>query len=536
MNFDAYARRQAQVLFDAFADRLVKDLAKAASQEAQALAAQARQQAEQAGEAALAAARADGEARLAAAQAMNAGLLESLEAAKEEVRTTQAAAQEEVRVARAAAQEELLAAQTAAQEELGAAQTAAQEEVRAAREETRTAQEETRAARKDTQAAHQELRAAQEQALAAQAAAQEEVGAAQTAAQEEARITQAAAQEEIARMRAELEAQLEEREQALRAAREDARLANEALEDVRQESTFARIEADTCRQDREMVVERVGAALSAIDRAASPTDILETLLEPLAHEFARVAVFLVGPTSLTGWRGRGLDSTTDITKLVILRSNDSPLTRAVTQRKRLFVTATAKKPLTGLLGTSDPVKHVVALPVLAGEQVIGVAYAEDLGFSPTLSTFPGVACKIAEMLIDHAMLRLTTKRAAAAHSPLPPAEQPDAFSPARQARRLKVQKGIDVTLDGAESSLVDLSSIGAQILSPLAMPPNRLVKMTLRTKDASLACKGRVIWARFEQPRGTAAARYRVGVKFTDIEEKALEGLMKRHGIAEATG
>ena len=148
--------------------------------------------------------------------------------------------------------------------------------------------------------------------------------------------------------------------------------------------------------------------------------------------------------------------------------------------------------------------RAVALPVLAGEQVIAVAYAEDVDATGTLqepaTAFPGVACKIAEMLIDHAMLRLTTKRAAPARPAAPHEAQPAAYSPARQARRLKVQKGIDVTLDGAESSLVDLSSIGAQILSPLAMPPNRMVKMTLRTKDAALACKGRVMWARFEQP------------------------------------
>lgn len=475
MNFDAYARRQAHALFDTLADRLVKDLAQAASEEAQASAAQARQDAEQAAETALAAARAEGEARLASAQAMNAGLLETLEAVREEVRTTQAAAQEEVR--------------------------------------------------------------------STQAAAQEEVRSTQAAAQEELRAAQSAAQAEIARVRAELETRLDEREQALQAARQDARLAEEALESARQESAFARIEAEACRQDRELVVDRVRAALAAIDRATGPGEILETLIEPLEHEFSRAAVFMVGPSSLTGWRARGLDPATDITKLVILRANNSPLTRAVTERKRLLVTATPNEPLSGVLGMSDHVRHAVALPVLAGGQVIAVAYAEDIDTASSSTTFqeppkpfPSVACKVTEMLIDHAMLRLTTKRATADHAGVAGAAQPEAYSPARQARRLKVQNGIDVTLDGAEGSLVDLSSIGAQILSPLAMPPNRLVKMTLRTRDAALACRGRVIWARFEQPRGAAAARYRVGVKFTDVNAKALDGLMSRHGIAEATG
>jgi hypothetical protein len=480
LSFDVYARRQAQVLFDALADSLVKDLSNAAGEEARAAAAQARQEAEQAAESVLAAARAEGDARLEAAQAVNAGLLDNVEAAREEART-QTAAHDELRTMHAAAQEAGRATQAAAEEELRTTRAEAKERVRA---------------------------------------------------------TQAAAQAEIARVRAELETRIEEGEQALHAARHDASLAGEAGEGARQEAKVARSEADAFRLDRALVIDRVGAALSAIDRATTPGDILETLLEPLGHEFARAAVFLVGPASLNGWRARGLDAATDVTRLVMPRSEDSPLTRALTQRKPLYVTATPAEPLAGLLGTSDVVTRAVALPVLAGEQVIAVAYAEDVD-SPSavqgpLTSFPGAACKIVEMLIDHAMLRLTTRRATPAHAAAPSETQPAVYSPARQARRLKVQKGIDVTLDGADSSLVDLSSIGAQILSPLAMPPNRMVKMTLRTKDAALACKGRVMWARFEQPSRTAAARYRVGVKFTDIEAKALEGLMARHGIAEA--
>ena len=466
MLFDAYARRQAQVLFDAFADRLVKDLSSAAKEEASASAAQARREAQEAAEAELAAARADGEARLAAVQAMNAGLLESVEAAREEVRTTQAAAQEQMRTTQAAAQEDV-------------------------------------------------------------------------------RSTQAAAQAEIDRTRAELQARLDEQEQALHAARQEARVASKALEEARREAGFARVEADRCHQDRDVVVDRVGAALSAIDRATSPSDILDTLLEPLAADFTRAAVFLVSSSTLNGWRARGQDAPTDMAKLVMPRSGDSVMARAVAERKRLFVTATAGEPVVGLMG--QPVARAAALPVLAGDQVIAVAYAEDADVSSPPSTpFPGAACKIVEMLIDHATLRLTTKRQPSSRPPAqtgqngdrsafaPQNAQPAVYSQARQARRLKVQEGIDVTMDGAESDLVDLSSIGAQILSPLALPPNRLVRMTLRTGDAALACKGRVMWAQFEQGRGKAAPRYRVGVKFTDIEPKAVEALLTRHGIAGA--
>jgi hypothetical protein len=107
------------------------------------------------------------------------------------------------------------------------------------------------------------------------------------------------------------------------------------------------------------------------------------------------------------------------------------------------------------------------------------------------------------------------------------------YSPARQARRLRIREGIEVTLDGANSSLVDMSTIGAQVLSPLALRPNRVVKMTLRGDESNLTCKVRVMWARFEQPQDKAAAQYRVGVKFTDLEPKAIDGFMASHGIEE---
>jgi hypothetical protein len=46
--------------------------------------------------------------------------------------------------------------------------------------------------------------------------------------------------------------------------------------------------------------------------------------------------------------------------------------------------------------------------VISGGKVIAVAYAEDAESSSRI--FPGIGCKIAEILIDHASRRLTTKR------------------------------------------------------------------------------------------------------------------------------
>jgi hypothetical protein len=81
---------------------------------------------------------------------------------------------------------------------------------------------------------------------------------------------------------------------------------------------------------------------------------------------------------------------------------------------------------------------------------------------------------------------------------------------------------------------VDVSTSGAQILSPVAMKPNRTLRMLLRAGEQALTCKARVIWARFEQPRGAAAARYRVGVKFTEVEPDAIDEFIQQ-GLVLAT-
>jgi hypothetical protein len=308
---------------------------------------------------------------------------------------------------------------------------------------------------------------------------------------------------------------------------------------ARQTASLSKVEADARRQDRELALDRFGVALRTIDRATSPKDIFDALLEPLAHDFAKTAVFLVGTAGLKGWRARGLAATNDITKLVIPRGSDTLLTRAVNTRKRAQASAHGDEPPVALWGGA--VANAVALPIQAGDEIIAVAYAEDAEETSSQA----VGRKIAEMLIKHAALRLTTKGKAPSQAAasvgtghMPSSDEGNLesaeYSIQRQARRLKMQEGIEATLDGSPTSLVDMSTIGVQVLSPLALRPNRIVKMALRGGESELTCKVRVMWARFEQPQGGAAAQYRVGVKFTDLEPKAIEAFMARHGIEPA--
>ena len=518
MSFDTNARRQAKELFDALMDRLVKDLSAAAHEET---------------EAAVAVVRKEATASIAAAEkeADN-----TVAATRKEADASLAAARKEADAALAAVRKEAENSVAAARKEAAAAaRTEADALVAKARLESEKAAEAQVAAAR----AEGEARLAAAQAM--NAGLMESIeGARQEVKTFEARVQHLEQERaEILRSRDEVRAALEAETGRTHELAESVENAVQEANLAKQASSLARVEADARRQDRELALDRIGSALRSIDRATGPSEILDALLEPLAHDYAKAAMFLVGAAGLTGWRARGLAATSDITKLVIPRTGDSVPARAVATRSRVQVTANGSDSPIGLWGS--PVAGAVALPIHAGDRVIAVVYAEDTEENSSHN----IGRKITEMLIKHAALRLTTKGKA---SPQAVAGTPAkgntevtgeeraehvVYSPARQARRLRIREGIEVTLDGANSSLVDMSTIGAQVLSPLALRPNRVVKMTLRGDESALTCKVRVMWARFEQPQGKAAAQYRVGVKFTDLEPKAVDGFMASHGIEE---
>jgi hypothetical protein len=527
MSFDTNARRQAKELFDALMDRLVKDLSTAAHEETEAAVTAVRKEAD----AAVAAAEKEADATVAATR-KDADV--TMAAARKEAEATIAAARTGTEAAAATARTEaeaaVAAARTKAEAAVFAARTEADERVTQARLETEKVAE----SQLTTARAEGEARLAAAQAM--NAGLMESIEAARQEVKNfETRLHQLEEERtELLRARDKVAPAVEALEGETRRANELADSLENAVQETnmaRQAASLARVEADARRQDRELALDRIGAALRSMDRATTPSEILDVLLEPLAHDFAKAAVFLVSAAGFTGWRARGLPASSDITKLV----------RALTTRTRVQVTANGGEPPIGLWG--NPVAGAVALPIHAGDGVIGVAYAEDTEETSSHN----VGRKITEMLIKHAAVRLTTRgkaapqaapgaRTAGLTAPIAEGNRESAeYSPARQARRIKMRADIEVTLDGSASSLVDMSSLGAQVVSPLALRPNRVVKMTLKGAESALGCKVRVMWARFEQPHGTAAAQYRVGVKFTDLEPKAVDGFMASHGIEATT-
>jgi len=106
-------------------------------------------------------------------------------------------------------------------------------------------------------------------------------------------------------------------------------------------------------------------------------------------------------------------------------------------------------------------------------------------------------------------------------------KKPLQFSqPARDAVRVRIRRGTHLSVDGIPGDLVDLSLGGAQAVLRQMVKPNQLVRMVLPTPTGQLVCKARIVWVVYEQP-GTSLSVYRMGVKFTDIDAKAVEDFMR---------
>lgn len=117
-----------------------------------------------------------------------------------------------------------------------------------------------------------------------------------------------------------------------------------------------------------------------------------------------------------------------------------------------------------------------------------------------------------------------------AATPVSARKKPLPFSAqARDAKRVKIRRGTHVSVDGIPGELVDLSVGGAQAVLRQMVKPNQLVRLIFPTAAGQLICKGRIVWVLYEQP-GTSLSVYRFGVKFTEVDLRAVEDFMQDFG------
>ena len=144
------------------------------------------------------------------------------------------------------------------------------------------------------------------------------------------------------------------------------------------------------------------------------------------------------------------------------------------------------------------------------------------------------ACEVRVLGHDAAHTRVAVKRGsrtrtAAAVTVAQPATLALDHQGTRRAPRIPIKDGVEIAVDGNPAALVDLSAVGAQVVSPTVLKPNQRVRVILGHGKTSVKCAGAVIWAAFEMPTGLAT-RYRAGIDWgVTAETDNLESFTQRH-------
>jgi hypothetical protein len=86
----------------------------------------------------------------------------------------------------------------------------------------------------------------------------------------------------------------------------------------------------------------------------------------------------------------------------------------------------------------------------------------------------------------------------------------------RRAPRVRIKEHVTVMVDGKAATLVDLSIVGAQVVSSGALKPSQAVDVVFGDAVDKVRCRATVVWTAFEMK--DTLARYRAGLDFIDAE------------------
>ncbi len=99
----------------------------------------------------------------------------------------------------------------------------------------------------------------------------------------------------------------------------------------------------------------------------------------------------------------------------------------------------------------------------------------------------------------------------------------------RRAPRFVAQDIAQAIADGAPIEVVDLSVLGAQVISQPMMRPNQKIKVNLPDADGVISLSASVAWSVYEKPATSNTPQFRAGVEFSNAEQHALEEYCRRH-------
>jgi hypothetical protein len=90
----------------------------------------------------------------------------------------------------------------------------------------------------------------------------------------------------------------------------------------------------------------------------------------------------------------------------------------------------------------------------------------------------------------------------------------------RRAPRFAILDGVEVHVDGNPATLVNLSLVGAQVVSATILKPNQRVRVSLAESSRVMRISAAVAWASLEIPK--EGMRYRAGIEFFDADTEGI--------------
>jgi|ERR1051326_4188892 hypothetical protein len=97
----------------------------------------------------------------------------------------------------------------------------------------------------------------------------------------------------------------------------------------------------------------------------------------------------------------------------------------------------------------------------------------------------------------------------------------------RRAPRVKIADKVTVIVDASLATLVDLSTVGAQVIAPSGLKPNQRAAVAFNDAVARFKCEATVIWTSFDM--AGAEPRFRMGLDFVDPDASAIGAYAQRH-------
>jgi hypothetical protein len=98
----------------------------------------------------------------------------------------------------------------------------------------------------------------------------------------------------------------------------------------------------------------------------------------------------------------------------------------------------------------------------------------------------------------------------------------------RRAPRYTMAENTVVVVEGKSGKLIDLSTVGAQTLSPAGLKPNQRIAVALVDGTSDTRFTACVAWTSFEIS-SAGAPRIRAGMTFEDADPLAVEAFLLRH-------